>query len=62
MTEECGGVVGWVFFSVVAVVVAVFPQNFLLKEMLKVQYIQKECVCVAEPIFLKVLPGISLNM
>lgn len=46
---------------IVAVVVG-FPQNYLLKQMLRVQYIHKECVCVAQPVFLKVLTGISLNM
>lgn len=60
MREESRGrgVVFWVFFAVVVG----FPQNYLLKQMLRVQYIHKERVCVTQTVFLKVLTGISLNM
>lgn len=60
----CHEIRGWgkgCYLLVVAVVVG-FPQNYLLKQMLRVQCIHKERVCVAQPVFLKVLTGISLNM
>lgn len=46
----------------VVAVVGGFPQNYLLKQMLRVWYLHKERVFVAQPVFLEVLTGISLNM